>query len=37
VKSLSDLKAAMEKAIQAVKQGKLCVVDVRVVPGYDTT
>jgi thiamine pyrophosphate-dependent acetolactate synthase large subunit-like protein len=36
VKSLSELKAAMEKAIQAVRDGRVCVVDVRVVPGYDT-
>jgi thiamine pyrophosphate-dependent acetolactate synthase large subunit-like protein len=36
VKSLADLKVAMEKAVQAVKQGRVCVVDVRVVPGYDT-
>ena len=26
----------MEKAIQAVKNGAVCVVDVRVVPGYDS-
>ena len=36
VKTLAELKPAIEKAVQAVKQGKVCVVDVRVVPGYDT-
>jgi thiamine pyrophosphate-dependent acetolactate synthase large subunit-like protein len=36
VKSLAELKGAIETAVQAVKQGKVCVVDVRVVPGYDT-
>jgi thiamine pyrophosphate-dependent acetolactate synthase large subunit-like protein len=36
VKSLADLKPAIEKAVQAVKNGKVCVVDIRVVPGYDT-
>jgi thiamine pyrophosphate-dependent acetolactate synthase large subunit-like protein len=36
VKSVSELKGVMEKAIQAVREGKVCVVDIRVVPGYDT-
>ena len=36
VKSLSDLKSAIEKAVRAVRDGKVCVVDIRVVPGYDT-
>ena len=36
VRSVPELKPAMEKAIQAVREGKVCVVDVRVVPGYDT-
>jgi thiamine pyrophosphate-dependent acetolactate synthase large subunit-like protein len=36
VKSLSELKPAIEKAVQVVKEGKVCVVDIRVVPGYDT-
>jgi thiamine pyrophosphate-dependent acetolactate synthase large subunit-like protein len=36
VKSLSELKPAIERAVKAVKDGKVCVVDVRVVPGYDT-
>jgi len=31
-----DLLPAVQKAIQHVKDGKVCVVDVRVVPGYDT-
>ena len=31
-----NLKAAVEKAIEAVREGRVCVVDVRVVPGYDT-
>jgi thiamine pyrophosphate-dependent acetolactate synthase large subunit-like protein len=34
---LKDLKPSVEKAIQAVKNGAVCVVDVRVVPGYDTS
>jgi acetolactate synthase I/II/III large subunit len=32
----SELHAAVKKAIDHVKAGKVCVVDVRVVPGYDT-
>jgi hypothetical protein len=36
VKSVSELKNSIEKAIQAVRDGKVCVVDIRVVPGYDT-
>jgi thiamine pyrophosphate-dependent acetolactate synthase large subunit-like protein len=36
VKSISELKGAMEKAIEAVREGKVCVVDIRVIPGYDT-
>jgi len=36
VKSISELKGAMEKAVQAVRDGKVCVVDIRVIPGYDT-
>ena len=36
VKSISELKNAVEKAIEAVREGRVCVVDVRVVPGYDT-
>ena len=29
-------KPALEEAIEHVKKGAVCVVDVRVVPGYDT-
>src|SRR5687767_3886167 len=36
VKDLNDLLPSIRKAVQAVKAGKVCVVDVRVVPGYDT-
>ncbi|MGH8705232.1 MAG: thiamine pyrophosphate-dependent enzyme, partial [Burkholderiales bacterium] len=35
VKELSQLKASLEEAIGHVKAGKVCVVDVRVMPGYD--
>jgi len=36
VRELKDLFPAVEKAIQLVKNGAVCVVDVRVVPGYDS-
>ena len=36
VQELSQLKPALEQAIAQVKKGAVCVVDVRVVPGYDT-
>jgi thiamine pyrophosphate-dependent acetolactate synthase large subunit-like protein len=36
VKDLSKLKDAMAEAIKAVQDGAVCVVDVRVVPGYDS-
>src|SRR5688572_9766484 len=36
VKEISELKSALERAIAHVKNGEVCVVDVRVVPGYDT-
>jgi thiamine pyrophosphate-dependent acetolactate synthase large subunit-like protein len=32
---LSDLDAAMSAGLTAVREGKVCVLDVRVVPGYD--
>jgi thiamine pyrophosphate-dependent acetolactate synthase large subunit-like protein len=32
----SELKPAIEKGIQAARDGAVCVVDVRVAPGYDT-
>jgi thiamine pyrophosphate-dependent acetolactate synthase large subunit-like protein len=36
VTKVSELKDAFQKAVQAVKNGLVCVVDVRVQPGYDT-
>jgi hypothetical protein len=36
VKELSQLKPAIEEAIRNVKGGAVCVVDVRVLPGYDS-
>ncbi len=36
VKTLADLQDSMKKAVAAVKAGKVAVVDVRVIPGYDT-
>ena len=35
VKRLDELKPSIEKAIKHVKAGAVCVVDVRVMPGYD--
>ena len=35
VKQLSELKPALEEAIKAVQGGAVCVVDVRVLPGYE--
>jgi thiamine pyrophosphate-dependent acetolactate synthase large subunit-like protein len=35
VKQLDELKPSLQKAIEHVKNGQVCVVDVRVVPGYD--
>jgi thiamine pyrophosphate-dependent acetolactate synthase large subunit-like protein len=35
VTRIDELKPALEKAIKHVKAGAVCVVDVRVVPGYD--
>jgi thiamine pyrophosphate-dependent acetolactate synthase large subunit-like protein len=35
VKQLAELKSSLQKAIEHVKHGQVCVVDVRVVPGYD--
>jgi len=35
VKELSQLRSSLEKAIGHVKAGEICVVDVRVMPGYD--
>jgi thiamine pyrophosphate-dependent acetolactate synthase large subunit-like protein len=36
VKTLDGLAGSMKKAVQAVKGGAVAVVDVRVIPGYDT-
>ena len=36
IRQLDELKPAIEQAIQKVKQGAVCVVDVRVLPGYDS-
>ena len=35
VKQLSELQPAVEEAIRKVRSGAVCVVDVRVLPGYD--
>ncbi|HEU4353180.1 MAG TPA: thiamine pyrophosphate-dependent enzyme, partial [Burkholderiales bacterium] len=35
VKHLQELKPSIEEAIKHVRAGEVCVVDVRVVPGYD--
>jgi thiamine pyrophosphate-dependent acetolactate synthase large subunit-like protein len=35
IKQLDELRPAIEEAIMKVKGGAVCVVDVRVVPGYD--
>jgi thiamine pyrophosphate-dependent acetolactate synthase large subunit-like protein len=37
IKDLSQLKPAIAEAIQKVKDGAVCVVDVRVLPGYDAS
>jgi len=36
VAKASELKPAIEKGIQSARTGAVCVVDVRVAPGYDT-
>jgi thiamine pyrophosphate-dependent acetolactate synthase large subunit-like protein len=36
VTKVSELKSSLEEAIGEVKKGNVCVVDVRVLPGYDT-
>ncbi|MGC2518127.1 MAG: thiamine pyrophosphate-dependent enzyme [Burkholderiales bacterium] len=36
VTQVADLQPAIAKGIQAARNGAVCVVDVRVVPGYDT-
>jgi hypothetical protein len=35
VRELAELKPAIERGIQEVEKGAVCVVDVRVKPGYD--
>ena len=35
VTTLADMHEAMARAVQAVKDGKVCVIDARVLPGYD--
>ena len=35
IKSLADLRPVIDEAIREVKKGSVCVVDVRVLPGYD--
>ncbi|MGB5080774.1 MAG: thiamine pyrophosphate-binding protein [Burkholderiales bacterium] len=37
IQSVADLGPAIEKGIAAVRGGAVCVVDVRVLPGYDNT
>ncbi len=36
VRKVEELKPTLEKALQKVKEGAVCVVDARVIPGYDT-
>ena len=36
ITKVADLRPAVEKGIQAVHKGAVCVIDVRVMPGYDT-
>jgi thiamine pyrophosphate-dependent acetolactate synthase large subunit-like protein len=36
VANVADLRPAIEKGVRAVQGGAVCVVDVRVAPGYDT-
>jgi len=33
---VAELRSAIEKGVQAVRGGAVCVLDVRVAPGYDT-
>jgi len=35
VKEISQLKSSLAEGIKHVKSGAVCVVDVRVMPGYD--
>jgi len=36
VRELSQLRSAVEEGIKKVKSGEVCVIDVRVMPGYDS-
>jgi thiamine pyrophosphate-dependent acetolactate synthase large subunit-like protein len=36
VQRIEDLPGAIKRGIEAVQAGKVCVLDVRVLPGYDT-
>jgi thiamine pyrophosphate-dependent acetolactate synthase large subunit-like protein len=36
ITKVADIKPALQKGLEAVRQGKVCVIDVRVAPGYDT-
>jgi thiamine pyrophosphate-dependent acetolactate synthase large subunit-like protein len=36
ITGVAELRSAIEKGIQAVRGGAVCVIDVRVAPGYDT-
>ena len=36
VKNLNELLPAIQKGIELVKKGAVCVIDIRVIPGYDT-
>jgi len=37
VTSVADLRPAIERGISAARGGAVCVIDVRVLPGYDNT
>ena len=37
VTDLAELKPSLERAVELVREGNVCVVDVRVVPGYDSS
>jgi len=36
VTDLAELKPSLQRAVELVREGNVCVVDVRVVPGYDS-
>src|SRR4051794_12165584 len=36
VKNVSEVFSAIQKGIELVKKGAVCVIDIRVIPGYDT-